>query len=142
MARQIVHREAMRGETTSAAAQERYEEKLLKLIPAETVAVYLTLQGVLVSAMAAPAQAARLNMWLWIIFVVMLGLNSLYLRRVQNVTDPKQHVTMAAAFLVWVFTMGGPFRSLSFYEPFMGSMALSLFTFVVPMIYRGQRVDA
>ena len=144
MARQIVYRETMRGQIAAATppSQERYDEKLLKLIPAETVAVYLTVQGVLVSAMAAPAQAGRLNAWLWIIFVVILGLNGLYLRRVQKVTDPKQHVIIAAAFLVWVFSMGGPFRSLSFYEPFMGSLALSLFTFGVPMFYRGQRVDA
>jgi hypothetical protein len=143
MARQIVYRETMRGQIAAGTppALERYDEKLLKLIPAETVAVYLSLQGVLVSAMAAPVQAVRLNAWLWIIFVIMLGLNGLYLRKVQKVTDPMQHVTMGAAFLVWVFTMGGPFRSLSFYEPFMGSLALSLFTFVAPMFYRGQRID-
>jgi hypothetical protein len=143
MARQIVYREAMRGQTASdTPSQEPYEQKLLKLIPAETVAVYLSLQGVLVSSMGAPAKAAQLNYWLWVIFVVMLVLNGLYLRNVQKVTDPKQHAILAAAFLVWVFAMGGPFRSLSFYEPFMGSLALTLFTFVVPLVYRGQRIDA
>ena len=143
MARQIVYREVMRGHTTAATpSQEPYEQKLLKLIPAETVAVYLSLQGVLVSSMGAPAQAGQLNSWLWIIFVSMLVLNAVYLRRVQKVTDYMQHAILAAAFLVWVFAMGGPFRSLSFYEPFMGSLALTLFTFVAPLVYRGQQVDA
>jgi hypothetical protein len=143
MSRQVIYCEALRGQSATAMpSQERYDEKLLKLIPAETVAVYLSLQGVLMSAMAAPAQAQRLNIWLWIIFVVMFMLNWLYLREFQRVTDPKQQAILAAAFVVWVFTMGGPFRSLSFYEPFMGSLALTLYTFVVPLLYRGQRVDA
>ena len=143
MARQIVYRESLRGQTTAATpAQEPYEQKLLKLIPAETVAVYLSLQGVLASSMGATAQAHRLNAWLWVIFVVMLVLNGFYLRSVQRVTDPKQQAILGTAFLVWVFAMGGPFRSLSFYEPFMGALALSLFTFVVPLVYRGKPVDA
>ena len=143
MGRQVIYREAMRGQSPAAApSQERYDEKLLKLIPAETVAVYLSLQGVLLSSMGAPAEAQRLNAWLWVIFVVMLVLNGLYLRKVQNVTDYKQHAILATAFVVWVFTMGGPFRNLSFYEPFMGSLLLTLYTFVVPLFYRGQRVDA
>lgn len=143
MSRQVIYREALRGQSAAPMpSQERYDEKLLKLIPAETVAVYLSLQGVLMSAMAAPAQAQRLNVWLWIIFVVMFILNWLYLREVQRVTDLKQQAILATAFVVWVFTMGGPFRDLSFYEPFMGSLALTLYTFVVPLLYRGQRVDA
>ena len=143
MGRQIVYREAMRGQSDAAPpSQESYNEKLLKLIPAETVAVYLSLQGVVLSSMAEPAQAGRLNAWLWAMFALMLVLNALYLRKVQKVTDFKQHAILAGAFVVWVFTMGGPFKGLSFYEPFMGSLVLTLYTFVVPLIYQGQRADA
>lgn len=143
MARQILYREAMRGHGTAATPpDDRYSERLFKLIPAETVAVYLSLQGVLTSSLSAPGQAARLNTWLWVIFAIMLGLNALYLRNVQKVTDLKQQAILGLAFLIWVFTMGGPFKSLSFYEPFMGSLALTLFTFAMPLVYRGKQVDA
>jgi hypothetical protein len=38
------------------------------------------------------------------------------------------------AFGVWVFALGGAFTSLSWYEPFLGSVMLVLFTFFVPLI--------
>jgi hypothetical protein len=140
MARQVVHRVALRGE--GGVDLDPYKERLLKLIPAETVAVYVSLQGVLLSALAAPEKAARLDAWLWTIFVSVLVLNALYLRNIQKVVDWKQHAIVATAFVVWAFTLGGPFQRLSFYEPFMGSVALLLFTFAVPIFYRGLPVES
>jgi hypothetical protein len=39
-----------------------------------------------------------------------------------------------AAFGVWVFALGGAFASLPWYEPFIGSLALVIFTFFAPLI--------
>jgi hypothetical protein len=35
---------------------------------------------------------------------------------------------------VWVFALGGAFASLSWYEPFLGSLMLVVFTFFAPLI--------
>jgi hypothetical protein len=138
MSRQVVHGVTLRGATEEVdGGGDGYKDKVLKLIPAETVALYVSLQGVLVSALSDPARAQQLQVWEWAIFLIMMALNALYLLRVQHVTDWKQHAIVAAAFIVWAFTLGGPFESLPFYEPFMGSVTLALFTFVVPMFYRG-----
>lgn len=109
-----------------------YLEKLLKLIPAESVAVYMTLDGVLRSAV----EGDQLRIWLWIVFAVVLVGNVFYLRRT-NVKAPLQYVIMELAFVVWVISLGGPFSLYEWYQPFIGSITLVLFTFVVAPFYKG-----
>jgi hypothetical protein len=117
--------------------QDGYLERVLKLIPAETVAVYLFLQGVLQSALDGSNEIGQLQAWLWGIFFVLLVGNILYIRRYLDVTDTAQYLIMTLAYVVWVFTIGGPFQYLSFYQPFIGSVVLGLFTFFVPLLYKG-----
>jgi hypothetical protein len=38
-----------------------------------------------------------------------------------------QLVLTTAAFAVWLFAIGGPFRFESWYEPFVGSIVLAVF---------------
>jgi hypothetical protein len=45
---------------------DNYTDRLLKYIPAESVALYLTLQGIVLSRPEAPA----LNAWLWFAFAI------------------------------------------------------------------------
>jgi len=94
------------------------------------VALYLTLQGIILSGVEGPS----LNPWLWIIFGIGLIGTPMYLWRVVKVGKKAQLVVSTAAFGVWVFALGGAFASLSWYEPFIGSLALVVFTFFAPLI--------
>lgn len=136
MPRQVVSSGRRRDGTSAApGTQDDYVQRLLKLIPAETVAMYLFLEGVTASGLA--QEPSQLATWLWAIFGILLVGNVLYIWRVLEVNDPIQYVILSLAFIVWIFTIGGPFQSLAFYQPFMGSLALGLFTFFVPIIYKG-----
>jgi hypothetical protein len=107
-----------------------YTDRLLKYIPAESVALYLTLQGIVLSSVEAPA----LDAWLWFAFAIGIIGTPLYLWRIQQVSKRMQLALSTAAFGVWVFALGGAFASMSWYEPFIGSLALVVFTFFAPLI--------
>ena len=109
---------------------DNYTDRLLKYIPAESVALYLTLQGIVLSSAEAPAVSA----WLWFAFAIGMIGTPLYLWRIQQVSKRIQLAVSTAAFGVWVFALGGVFASLSWYEPFLGSLMLVVFTFFVPLI--------
>ena len=42
------------------------------------------------------------------------------------------------AFVIWVYSMGGPFEYYHLYEAYVGSLLILAFTFAVPYVYRGQ----
>ncbi len=117
----------------TAGTQDDYVDRLMKLIPADTVALYLSLDGIVRSGLKGdPA----LSTWMWALFVVVVVGNVLYWRKT-GVTDVVQYVVLTLAFVVWVFTIGGPFHDLPWYKPFMGSVLLGLFTFFAPLLYKG-----
>src|SRR5215211_7658915 len=58
-----------------------YTDRLLKYIPTESVALYLTLQGIVLSSVEAPA----LNAWLWVALGIGIIGTPLYLWRIQQV---------------------------------------------------------
>ena len=117
----------------TAGTQDDYIDRLMKLIPADTVALYLSLDGIVRSGLKGdPA----LSTWMWALFVVVTVGNVLYWRKT-GVTDVVQYVVLTLAFVVWVFTIGGPFHDLPWYKPFMGSVLLGLFTFFAPLLYKG-----
>jgi hypothetical protein len=121
------------GAGTVSGTQDGYLERLLKLIPTETVAAYLFLDGVIRSSLKGDPS---LNAWLWAIFALIAVGNILYWRKT-GVTHFVQYILLTIAFVVWIFTIGGPFAQEPWYKPFMGSVILGLFTFFVPSIYKG-----
>ena len=118
---------------------DNYLDRLLKLIPGETVAMYLFLEGVLASALV--DDPTQLKIWLWSIVGILAVGNLFYLKQYQSVTDSLQLFILTAAFFVWVLTIGGPFEYIEGYRPFMGSVILGLFTFFVPLFYKGEAVN-
>lgn len=141
MSRQVVKASANRGVMRGPGDQgDSYSDRLLKLIPAETVAVYLFVQGILQSALK--GEEAQLQAWQWATFVVLLAGNLLYLWKFHGIKDWLQYLILTLAFAVWVFALGGPFAFLGFYRPFMGSLVMVLFTFFAPVFYKGVEVSA
>jgi len=107
-----------------------YTTKLIKYIPSEVVALYITLYGI---ASAAKEDIA-FEIITWLIFVIGILGTVLYLWRMAKVTDWTQIAISTAAFVVWVFALGGPFLSFSWYQPIYGALLLPVYTFFTPII--------
>jgi hypothetical protein len=106
-----------------------YASKLLKYIPVEAVAAYLTLDGILRSF----RDERSVEGWFWVAFGVGLVGTPLYLWRLAKVTKKLQLLISTVAFAVWVFSLGGPFACSfeSWYKPFYGTIVLVIYTFLV-----------
>ncbi len=126
------------GTRATAEDKDEYADRLLKNVPAEVIAVYVFILGVLGAA------DATIPRWLpWGVFGLLLVGTPLYLRRVQKVKKPLQLVLSMGAFAVWVFALGGqsPFATLSWYQPVYGAVLMPLYTFAAA-IAKPERPDA
>lgn len=135
MTRQVIRsRDTAVRAAAAPGTQDEYLDRLLKLIPGETVAAYLFVAGVIQTALK--TQPSALGLWMWVVFGV-IGIGNFFYWKRAKVTDPTQYVLLTVAYIVWVFTIGGPFATTSWYQPFMGSVVLGLFTFLAPKFYQG-----
>ena len=107
-----------------------YKERLLKLIPTEIVAAYLVIEGLI------PQEATHGAVVSLISFGVLLGLIPLYLKKTMQVHQPWQIVFTMVSFVVWVYSLGGPFIHYGLHISYMGSVLLILWTLLIPLVYR------
>jgi hypothetical protein len=109
----------------SHSAADGYTTRLLKYVPAEVVALFVTLDALIRSSdnVAFPVY--------WGVFLFCLIGTYLYLWRVAKVRKQSQLLISTVAFAVWVFALGGPFAHFSWYEPIYGGLLLPIFTFAV-----------
>ena len=111
-----------------------YMERLVKLIPAEVVGLYLVGQGVI-------PLTEKVSLVVW--SIVCLGL--VVLVRAQATGDRANNIApqwiavgvSAISFVIWVYNMPGPFQAYQLFIPFVGSLAVLVWTFVVPYFYKG-----
>ncbi len=107
---------------------DKYMLRLLKYIPTEIIALYVTLEAIVHSL-----TPVDLGLY-WIIFIFCFAATPLYLWRKEKVYKILQLTISTIAFLVWVFTMGGPFISLGWYRSIYGALGLPVYTFLVALI--------
>jgi O-antigen/teichoic acid export membrane protein len=116
-----------------SAKLDGYFDKLLKYIPTEIVGAWIAITGLIKSASNIPT-----NTILWILLVIFTGLTALYiLRQTYELKKPpavKQTIISTIAFIIWVFALGKPFDSLSFYSPVYGSIVLIIYNLIIPLI--------
>ena len=106
-----------------------YFEKLVKYIPADIVAAFVALDGIL-------KQGGNDPLWLsWAVFAALTVLTPLYICYVKTtppgfITSKTFHwVASTVAFIVWVFALGGPFAvTFAWYKPVFGSVLLIITT--------------
>lgn len=114
--------------------QDTYQTALLKLIPAEIVAVFLTLDGAIVSGNMLTSAGY------WGVFALMVVLCFMYGRFASAAgglpPSIRQALVASLAFVAWVFAIGGPFEyaKLNWYSPGLGSILLPLFTLIAPFL--------
>lgn len=121
---------------TPDSVESSYFEKLLLLIPADMVAGYLALDGILKQNLADITPIIY-----WAVFIAMLALTPLYIWFRPGENSLKQvcslryrAVSGTISFAVWVFALGGPFAvTFLWYKPVYGSLLLIVTTLALPV---------
>ena len=118
----------------SSTTYDNYYSRLVKLIPSEIIALYLALDGI------ASAMKDKDTM-LWIAFGNAVIGGWIYLGQMANVTRLTQRFLTIFALVIWVYVFGGPFIQFSWYDPAYGKFLLVLYTFFIPMLFKGETRD-
>jgi len=109
-----------------------YFDKAVKYIPADIVAAWVAVTGLVSSARDVPRQTI-----LWVAFGIGLLVTALWTWKQAAAPGRRPPVTQAiistGAFAVWVFALGGPFQHVPG-QPVYGSLLLILYTLVVALI--------
>lgn len=122
----------------NAQAGEEFREylsRLLKMIPAEVLGVY-TIGAGFIPKTEHVAEAVWASICLVLVVVV----------RLWGTADPsndqgpqKIPVAVAAiAFVIWIYNLGGPFATYGLHVPYIGSLAVLLWSFAIPLFYKGE----
>jgi hypothetical protein len=125
----LVKARVPRGEGEQVTLDD-YKSKLLKYIPGEVVTLYILIFGFAEGA----KDLIPFKLVAWIIFGVGILGTILYLWRIEKVKIWSQLLISAIAFAVWVFALGGPFITLSWYQSVFGAILLPIYTFFIPII--------
>lgn len=111
-----------------------YLDRLLKMIPGEVVGLYLIGNGFIPKD-----QAIALAIWAAVCLVGVIFI------RAYGTADPAANkppqwgpvAISSIAFLIWVYTLGGPFAAFNLAVPYIGSLLVLAWTFFVPIFYKG-----
>ncbi|MFD3000402.1 hypothetical protein ACFS7Z_08535 [Pontibacter toksunensis] len=108
---------------------DNYLSRLLKYIPTEIIALYLTCRPLLSSG------NNQYNIIHWLIFAFGVVVTPLYLWKKQKVNKKSQLLISTFAFCVWVFAIGGPFAQLDWYNlnPIYATLIVPIYTFLIPL---------
>jgi hypothetical protein len=111
-----------------------YLDRLLKMIPGEVVGLYLVGSGII------PTDEGIVQV-IWTV-VCLIGV---VLIRAYGTADPTNNqpsqwgpvLIASVAFIIWVYTLGGPFATFNLHVPYIGSLLILAWTFFVPFFYKG-----
>jgi len=112
----------------------QYLERLLKMIPAEVVGLYTIGSGFIPEK-----QALGSAIWLLICFVLVIAIR-IYGTRDPTQGKPAQPIPVfvsTVAFVIWAYSLGGPFAKYNLYIPWIGSLGVLFWSFVVPIFVKG-----
>lgn len=112
-----------------------YLNKVSRLIPAEVIAGYLTMSGLVTAIKDESLQ----HVFSWIVFAAGLILTPLYLNMVADPGKPKRNhlIVSTFAFLVWAYVTTGAALSATVgvnYDAAAASIVLILFSFISALI--------
>lgn len=111
---------------------DNYLSRLSGYIPAEIIAAYAAVGGILA------AQAGVSHNFYWLVFLVLLAFTPPYAwksTQAKNLSTAWPQIAVAtASFVIWVFALGGPFAFYSWYQQYYGSVLLILYTLLIPLL--------
>ncbi|MGH2666799.1 hypothetical protein [Flavobacterium sp.] len=110
---------------------DNYKEKLVKLIPSEIIAAYVTIYGLVTGI-----KSQHENLILWIVIALLLVITPLYSIRISLVTKKSQVIFTTFGFLIWAFATGSPIKEIDTVPvSFIASVILILYTLFIPIVY-------
>jgi hypothetical protein len=120
----------------NSSPTDSFAQKIVAYIPADILAAYLTLTGMISQVSTAPAWLA------WAVFGGLLALIPFYVCYIK--TSPASFssrklfhwITSCVAYTAWCFAMGGPFAREAWYQPIYGSVILVFVTLIIPVLER------
>jgi len=111
-----------------------YLKRLVMLIPGEVVSLYLVGNGII------PSEAKMVTI-VWSIlclFFVVLVRSQATGDRANKISPQWAAVIISSiSFVIWVYNMPGPFQAYNLAIPYIGSLAILAWTFIVPWLYKG-----
>lgn len=105
---------------------QKFLENLVKLIPAEVIALYAVLSGFVPEDLVGQL----------FITIPLFVITPFYMHFAMRVSKTSQIAISTIAFVVWLFAIGGPFAYFPWYEGWMGGALLALYTLIPPMAYQ------
>ncbi len=122
-----------------------YAGRLKDLIPGEAAALYIT--GVALIPKEDKMGLVGLTVWAVLCFLLSVVYTAWQTRVAEG--KPKSevhkpdwvHVAITSfSFVLWVYTLGGPFQTYGIYYAWIGALIALVWTFVVPIFYTGPKV--
>ena len=133
---QTVSRTATGGDNVSF-----YLDRLLKMIPAEVVSLYIVGAGIVSSGIPLDSQTTYLMVWA---VICLIGLFAIRIYgtadAAENLPPDWTHIIISViAFGIWMYSLGSlsPFAAVA--NPVIGSLLILVWTFFVPIFYRGPK---
>jgi len=118
------------------AEMQSYLDRLMRMIPAEVIGLYLVGSG-----MIAADAAATLAGWTVICALGVVAFRGWGSRDPSSATHPGPDwalvVISTIAFGIWIFNIGGPFTAYGIPNRPWGSLGVLAWTFFVPIFYKG-----
>ena len=111
--------------------EDSYSERLMKYIPTEIIALYLTFDTIIRSS---SEDILTTKVIYWMIFFFCILAIILVLIRKDKVKSSLEISISVVAFAVWIFALGGPFLEFCWYKTLYGALLLPAYTFLVPLI--------
>lgn len=145
MSRQIATRRIAATQKAMVVNQNNYSDRLLKLIPAEVVSVYIAVFNLIKDLIHQKAQVdsnvGNDNIaipWFWGIFIL-LGAGNVFYMKQTGVTDWRQVLITTVAYILWVLSIGGPvvINNPEIISPqIIASIFVPVFTLFIPVFYK------
>jgi hypothetical protein len=111
-----------------------YFDKIVKYIPADVVGAWLAASSLIEGG----AEGTQRKVLLWVAFGVGVPIAGAWTIRQTRVPERPTAKTQAAiataSFVVWVFAIGGPFATLSWYDALYGGLLLIFFTLLIGLV--------
>lgn len=119
--------------SVSTNTPDGYRDRLLKYIPAEIVAIYLALLSLIKTSDPQTTPVITVE---WTIFLIVLIVSVPWQRRIMKISKWQQVMIGTIAFVFWAMSLGDPFNTswkASGYRPLYGTIAMMLYTFLIPL---------
>lgn len=137
MPRQIIPKKIPGGIAVSATPpQDDYTARLLKLIPADIIGVYLTISNLISTNGKTPDQNHGLQ---WAMLIVLVLVTPIYLWKIAQVKAKAEIAIAVVSFILWAICLGGPFEGIDIAGQslkFLGALIMPVYTLLVPKIYQ------